>query len=183
MSRKYKFHEKEGAYFISFAAVYWIDVFVREAYLEVLIDALDYCRKAKGMHIFGYCLMPSHMHLIFRSEEGKPSELIRDLKGFTARKLLKEIADNPQQSRKEWLLWMFEKAGRKNSNVKHMQFWQQHNKPIEIWSAHVFQQKLNYIHQNPVQSGFVTEAIDWKYSSARNYGCDDHTVLQIDMNV
>lgn len=63
------------------------------------------------MNIFAYCIMPSHIHLIFRSEEGKPSELIRDFKGFTARKLLKAIEENPQESRKEWLLWMFRKAG------------------------------------------------------------------------
>ncbi len=59
------------------------------------------------------------------------------------------------------------------------QFWQHHNKPIELWSANVIQQKINYIHNNPVVSGFVVNAIDWKYSSARNYQ-DDVTVLEID---
>ncbi len=183
MSRKYKFHEKEGAYFISFATVYWIDVFVREKYISIMVDSLDHCRKKKGMEIFGYCIMPSHVHLIIRSALGDPSALIRDLKGFTSKKILKEIEDNPKESRKEWLLWMFERAGARNSNVKHRQFWQQHNQPIEIWSAKVFWQKLNYIHQNPVKSGFVTDPIAWKYSSARNYGDDDQTVLEIDVNL
>lgn len=183
MSRKYKFHKKEGVYFISFATVYWIDVFIRDIYFTVLIEALDYCRKNKDMHIFGYCVMPSHVHLLFRSANGRPSELIRDFKGFTSRSLLKTIEENPKESRKEWMLGLFERAGNQNSNVKKKQFWQQHNKPIEIWSAHVFQQKLNYIHQNPVKSGFVTEAVGWKYSSARNYGCDDQTILEIDLSV
>lgn len=134
------------------------------------------------MNIFAYCIMPSHIHLIFRSEEGKPSELIRDFKGFTARKLLKAIEENPQESRKEWLLWMFRKAGQRNSNVKKYQFWQQHNQPIEIWSLPVFEQKLEYIHQNPVKSGFVENSWDWKYSSAKNY-CDDfNSILEIDVN-
>ena len=77
---------------------------------------------------------------------------------------------------------MFERAGKKNSNVKFRQFWQQNIKPIEIWSLTVFEQKLNYIHFNPVQTGFVTNPVDWKYSSARNYGDNDQTVLEIDIN-
>jgi putative transposase len=182
MSRKYKFHEKGGAYFVSFSTVNWIDVFTRDLYFAIMTESLDYCRKNKGMEIYGYCIMPSHVHLIFRSALGDPSGLMRDLKGFTSRKIMKIIQDNPQESRKEWMLWMFERAGKKNSNVKEKQFWQQNNQPIEIWSLIVFEQKLNYIHNNPVESGFVTDPIDWKYSSARNYGNDDQTVLEIDLN-
>jgi len=182
MSRKYKFHEKEGAYFVSFATVNWIDVFTRAIYLAVMAESLDHCRKNKGMEIYGYCIMPSHVHLIFRSVLGDPSGLMRDLKGFTSRKIMKTIQDNPLESRREWMLWMFERAGKKNSNVEHKQFWQQNNQPIEIWSLNVFEQKLNYIHNNPVESGFVTDPIDWKYSSARNYGNNDQTILEIDLN-
>ncbi|MBP1167675.1 REP element-mobilizing transposase RayT [Chryseobacterium sp. PvR013] len=183
MSRKHKFHEKEGAYFISFASVFWIDIFTRMEYFDILIEALRYCRKNKGMIIFGYCIVPSHVHLLFRSEKCQPSELIRDFKGFTAKKLLQAIEDNTQESRKEWLLWMFKKAGSQNSNIKKYQFWQQNNMPIEIWSLKVFEQKLNYVHQNPVESGFVMEPWEWKYSSARNY-CDDYErILEIDVNL
>ncbi|WP_369012559.1 REP-associated tyrosine transposase [Flavobacterium anhuiense] len=182
MSRKYKFGDKTGAYFISFATVYWIDIFTREEYFGSIVESLDYCRKNKGMEIYGYCIMPSHVHLIFRPENGDPSGLIRDFKGFTSRKMLKAIEQNPQESRKEWMLWMFERAGKKNSNAKFRQFWQQSNKPIEIWSLKVFEQKLNYIHNNPLETGFVTNPVDWKYSSARNYGDNDQTVLKIDIN-
>lgn len=182
MSRKYKFLEKNGAYFVSFAVVNWIDVFTRDLYFSILIESLEFCRKEKGMELYGYCIMPSHIHLIFRSGFGDPSGFMRDFKGFTSRTLLKAIEGNPQESRKEWMLWMFERAGKKNSNVKEKQFWQQNNHPIEIWSLKVFEQKLNYIHNNPIVTGFVTNAIDWKYSSARNYSNHDHTVLEIDLN-
>ena len=182
MSRKYKFHEKEGAYFISFATVFWIDLFTRMEYFDIVINSLDYCRKNKGLIIFAYCIMPSHIHLLFRSADGKPSELIRDFKGFTSKKLIEAIKENNQESRKEWILWMLKKAGERNSNIKNHQLWQQNNQPIEIWSLKVFEQKLNYIHQNPVESGFVIEPWEWKYSSARNY-CDDfEDVLKIDIN-
>ena len=166
----------------SSATVYWIDVFTRDAYFCCMTESLDYCRKEKGMEIYCYCIMPSHIHLIFRSALGDPSGLIRDFKGFTSRKMLKIIEENQQESRREWMLWMFDRAGKKNSNVKHRQFWQQNNHPIEIWSLKVFEQKLNYIHNNPVETGLVTDSIDYKYSSARNYGNDDQTILEIDLN-
>lgn len=72
-----------------------------------------------------------------------------------------------------------ERAGETKSNVAHRQFWQQHNKPIELWSSKVIKQKIDYIHNNPVEAGFVTNSIDWKYSSARNYA-EDEAVLKID---
>ncbi len=144
-----------------------------------MATSIDYCRREKGTEVYAYCFMPSHVHFVFRSTNDDPSGLIRDFKGYTSRKITQAIEENPKESRKEWLLWMFEKAGKKNVTVNKMQFWQQHNKPIELWTDKVILQKINYIHNNPVKSGFVTDPIDWKYSSARNYQ-DDHTVLEID---
>ncbi|MFT7238339.1 MAG: putative transposase [Cyclobacteriaceae bacterium] len=169
MSRKYKFHNKEGLYFVSFATVYWPDVFVRDQYFELMLNSFDYCRKNKGMEIYSYCIMTSHVHLIFRANQSNPSNLIKEMKTFTSKKLQASVESNPQESRREWLLWMMKYAGMKNSNVQHRQFWQQHNKPIELWSPEVIDQKVDYIHQNPVVAGYVLEAEHWKYSSAVDY--------------
>jgi putative transposase len=179
MSRKYKFHNKNGLYFVSFATVYWIDVFTRESYFKVLAESVDYCRANKGMELYCYCFMPSHVHFIFRSTKEKPMELIRDFKKHTAKEVIESIERNPQESRKEWLLWMFKRAGKKKGNINTYQFWQHHNKPIELWSEKVIKQKINYIHNNPVESGFVISPEDWKYSSARNFQ-EDGTILEID---
>lgn len=179
MSRKYKFNNKQGVYFVSFAAVYWIDIFTREIYLSILAESVDYCRKHKGMEVYAYCFMPSHVHFVFRSSNGDPSGLLRDFKKHTSKKIIQAIEENSQESRKEWLLWMFEKAGKEKENINKYQFWQHHNQPIELWTNKVIQQKIDYIHANPVDSGFVIDPVDWKYSSARNYQ-DDHTVVEID---
>jgi putative transposase len=179
MSRNYKFHNKSGLYFVSFATVNWIDVFTRQVYFNVLAESISYCRTEKGMELYCYCFMPRHVHFIFRSSNEQPSELLRDFKRHTSKKVIESIESNPQESRKEWLLWMFKRAGKKNITTSKYQFWQHHNKPIELWSEKVIKQKIDYIHNNPVESGFVTNAIDWKYSSARNYQ-DDNTVLEID---
>ena len=179
MSRKYKFHNTSGVYFVSFATVNWIDLFTRQLYFNIPIDSITYCRKEKGMELYCYCLMPSHIHFIFRSSNDQPSELLRDFKKYTSKRVMEAIETNPQESRKEWLLWMFERAGKKNATTSKYQFWQQHNKPIELWSASVLKQKIDYIHDNPVEAGFVLNPEDWKYSSARNFS-DDHSVLEID---
>ncbi len=169
MSRNYKFYDKEGLYFVSFATVYWIDVFIRELYFEKMVESLAYCRREKGMEIYCWCIMPSHVHLIFRAKENNPGEVLKSLKTFTSKELQKLIEENQQESRKEWMLWLMERAGLKNSNVKKRQFWQQNNQPIELWSAEVIDQKVDYIHNNPIISGFVSEPHHWKYSSAADY--------------
>lgn len=85
MSRNYKFHNKEGLYFVSFAVVYWIDVFVRELYSDKIIESLKFCQKEKGMEIYAWCIMPSHIHLVFKAKNNNPSDLIRDLKRHTSK--------------------------------------------------------------------------------------------------
>lgn len=180
MSRKYKFYDKDGLYFVSFATVYWIDVFVRDEYFDTLVQSLSFCRREKGMEIYAYCLMPSHIHMIFRAKNANPGDILRDFKTFTSKQLQKQIKGNNQESREGWMLWMMERAGKKNSNVKKRQFWQQHNKPIELWSPYVIDQKLDYIHNNPVVSGFVLEPEHWKYSSAIDYS-GGSGMLEIDL--
>ena len=80
-----------------------------------------------------------------------------------------ESESNPKESRKEWLLQAFAEEGKKNSNNTSNQFWQQDNHPIELYDNKMIEQKLNYLHNNPVESGFVIKPEDYKYSSAINY--------------
>ncbi len=180
MSWKYKFYNQEGLYFVSFAVVYWLDVFVRPPYFQTIVESLDYCRKNKGLEIHAWCIMPSHVHLIFRAKEQNTGVRLKELKTFTSKKIQQEIAENPEESRKEWLLWMMERAGSKNSNVQHRQFWQQHNQPVELWSPAVIDQKISYIPYNPVDAGFVTEPHHRQYSSALDYS-GSKSLLKIDL--
>ena len=78
------------------------------------------------------------------------------------------------------MLWLMKRAGSKNERNKDFQFWQQHNKPIELWSPDVIDQKVDYIHNNPLIAGFVTEAHHWKYSSAIDYS-GGKGLLEIDL--
>jgi REP element-mobilizing transposase RayT len=170
MSRNYKFHNTEGVYFVSFAVVEWIDVFTRNEYKDIVIEALRFCQQNKGMEIFAWCIMTNHVHLIFRSSEGrKPELLLGDFKQYTSKKIVQAIRDNPAESRRDWLLEQFKKAADRSTNVTNFQFWRHDNMPIELWSNKVIEEKLNYVHYNPVVEGLVFRPEDYVYSSAIDY--------------
>jgi REP element-mobilizing transposase RayT len=170
MSRNYKFYNSEGLYFVSFAVVEWLDVFTRYEYKEIIIESLTFCQKNKGMEIFAWCIMTNHIHLVFRTKDlQKPELLLGDFKRFTSQKIVKAIIENPRESRKEMLLAAFKKAAENSSNVKYHQFWRHDNKPIELWSNKVINEKINYVYQNPAEAGLVYRAEDYRYSSAIDY--------------
>ena len=169
MSTKYKFRTKDNLYFVSFSVVYWIDLFVREEYCNIVIDSLKFCQSNKGLEIYAWCIMSSHLHLIISSHNANLEDIMRDLKSHTSRELKKSIKQNSGESRKEWILWLMERAGKKNSNNKGFQLWQQDNHPIELSSNEMIEQKKEYIHNNPVKAGLVWEAEHYKYSSAIDY--------------
>lgn len=169
MSRKYKFNNPEGIYFISFATVYWIDVFIRDTYKNILIDSWKYCQKEKGLDTYAWVIMTSHVHMIIGSKTNKLEDIVRDMKSYTSRMLKEAIKENIQESRREWMLWMMERAGQKNGNNKDFQFWQQHNQPVELTDNNMMDQRLDYIHNNPVEEGIVFKPEEYVYSSAQDY--------------
>lgn len=114
--------------------------------------------------------MSSHVHLILgRNGESRLEDIIRDIKKFTSVKIIKTIKTLSTESRRNFLLGHFGKAGRTNSNNTHYQVWQQHNQPIELNTNDKLARCLNYIHQNPVVAGLVLSPQDYLYSSAINY--------------
>ena len=179
MSRVHKFRNQEKLYFVSFATVNWIDVFIRKEYKEIIVASIKYCINEKGLELYAWCIMTSHVHLIIGTSGEKMEDIIRDMKRHTSKTLLSAIKEYPGESRKEWMLWMFERAGKHNPNNDHYQFWLQHNKPIELLTAEMTEQKLNYIHDNPVEAGFVENAWEYLYSSAKDYQTENKGLIDI----
>ncbi len=179
MSRAHKFRDQDKAYFVSFATVNWIDVFIRREYKDVIIDSLKYCIENKGLELYAWCIMSSHVHLISGTSGSKMEDIMRDMKRHTSKTLLDAIKNNPTESRREWMMWMFERAGKRNPNNEHYQFWQQNNKPIELSNPEMTRQKLNYLHENPVEAGFVENPWEYLYSSARDYQTETKGLLDV----
>lgn len=119
--------------------------------------------------MYGWCIMSSHLHLIIGTRGNAMSNIMRDLKRHSSEELHKAIKVNNKESRKEWMIWMMERAGKRNSNNKDIQFWQQDNHPIELSTHTIKQQRLDYLHENPVRAGIVYEPQDYIYSSGVDY--------------
>ncbi len=164
MSEKYKTYPGK-LYFLTMTVEGWIDLFTRKEYAEFLEDNLNYCIDKKGLEVFSYNIMPSHMHLIARTEYDL-SDWLRDYKGFTSRKLYEMIGNHPTESRKEWLKYLFQYFAKPLKNNKESKLWQSGNHPEEIFSQKFYDQKVEYIHNNPVEAGLVTDPQYYRYSSA-----------------
>jgi REP element-mobilizing transposase RayT len=182
MSEKYKFCNPEGIYFVTCTIVYWIDLFTRKEYKHVVINTLKYYQQKRNLVIHSYCIMPSHLHLIISTKNVNESlgSIMRDFKKLSNKKIIEEI-HHINESRKEWLLRAFQKAGRKLKRIKTNKMWQDGNRPIELDNNSILQQKLDYIHNNPVESEIVEDAVDYKYSSAKEYACLKRELIDIEL--
>jgi REP element-mobilizing transposase RayT len=153
-------------FFVTLSVTDWIDVFTRRLYSDFIIQNLTYCQQNKKLNIYAYVIMTNHIHLVANVTDGKLSDVLRDFKTYTSKELVKMIRENPVESRREWMIKAFEKAGKYNPLNVHHQFWQNTNYPVLLYSPAVIDQKINYIHENPVKAGFVGSAHEFWYSSA-----------------
>ena len=182
----YQIRNQYSTYYLTLTIVGWADVFSRKVYKDIIIDSLAYCQKEKGLILYNFVIMSNHLHLVAAAKEGSKglSAIIGDFKRHTAKQIIKTIKTQPE-SRREWLLMVFEYHAKFNSNNSNYQVWIQHNHPIELISPKWIQQKLNYSHQNPVRAGIVSEPHHYLYSSASNYrdGTGILSVTIIDMGI
>jgi REP element-mobilizing transposase RayT len=180
MSRKYKIRDQEAVYFVTFTVVRWLDVFIRREYRDILMESLRYCQKNKGLVLYAYCIMSSHVHLIISRHCSSNLEgIIRDIKKYTSVLIIDAIKANSQESRRKELLSIFEAEGRGNSNNKTYQFWQQHSHPIELDTEEKLYQRMDYIYYNPVEAGIVLSPEYYLYSSAASYAGLKETLIDV----
>jgi len=155
---------------MTFTVVGWVDVFTRLSYKNVVIESLKYCTYEKGLIVHAYVIMSNHIHLIISAKMNcRLSDIIRDFKRHTSKVIINKILSDGKESRSEWMLNLLRYYAKYNMNNETYQFWQRDNKPIELQSSKWINQKLAYIHLNPVRAGIVDCAKDYIYSSAGQY--------------
>jgi len=181
MARKgYIIHDQQSVYYMTFTIVGWIDVFSRQYYRDIVIESLKYCQQHKGLHLHAFVIMSNHIHLIVSVDEGHSiSDFVRDCKKFTAKQILEDIENSDIESRKQWMLHQFKYYASRHTRNEHYQLWEHDNHFVELSSQSFTQQKIDYIHNNPVKAGLVYKAEDYIYSSASNYAGLDQ-IIDID---
>jgi len=178
MPRKgYIIHDQQAIYYLTSTIVGWIDVFSRKVYRDIVIDSFKYCIKHKGLHLHAYVIMSNHVHLIVSVDEGFTiSDFVRDFKKYTAKQILDDMINNNTESRRQWILHQFGYYASRHARNEKYQVWDHDNHFIELSSPKLTQQKIDYIHENPVRAGLVYRPEDYVYSSASNYAGIDQII-------
>lgn len=172
----WKIHSDVEIYFVTSSIVNWIPVFVDKPFFSIITNSLKYCIDNKDLHIHGYVIMPDHIHLLVNGK-GNLSDIMRDFKTYTSVQISTLLKDKGYQH----LLNTFQQAAMDSKKSDRFKIWQEEFHPIAIYSEKFYNQKLNYIHQNPVKKGYVTEPKHWYYSSARNYAGVLNRSLEVEM--
>lgn len=169
MSEIRKTSPGDGIYFVTFTIVDWIKIFSDDSYKHLILETIRFYQANKGFVVYSYCIMPNHVHMIIQTI-GKFScaEILRDLKKYTARLIIKKLEDEKPDGW-ERILKRFRKAGEKLNRITNYKVWQDGNYPMILYSYKIGMQKLNYIHKNPVKYGLCEEDWQYEFSSARDY--------------
>lgn len=166
----YKIRNQQAVHFITFAVVGWVDIFTRQQYRDIFLEKIRQSQKEGGLLLHSWVLMSNHFHGIMSAREGfELSHILGEIKRKSSMEVMQAIEKNDAESRKEWMLEIFKSAGASNSRNDKRQFWRQENHPKECFSREFTEQKMNYIHQNPVRAGIVDSAEHYLYSSAGDY--------------
>ncbi len=174
--KRFRITEETSFYYSTCTIIAWLPIFQSEPYFQVIINSLKYCHIHKGLLLLGYVIMPSHLHLITSNHSDTTlSDIMRDFRTYTSRNI-RELLE--QENRINYLD-IFENSA-KNLEKQQFRVWHDDYHPIALMSENWLHQKINYVHYNPVRKGFVEFPEHWKYSSARNWLSDDHSIIDID---
>ena len=176
MSHRYLISQDSPALYITLVTYDRLPVLRSEQMKEVLCRAIDEARK--WFLLFAYVIMMDHLHLL-TSRPGANSDLLRVLKGLTARRVIDHLKEKKYESSLAKL-----QHQERERNYKYS-LWQTEKNVLPIFSETMFMEKLNYIHQNPVRAGLVERAAYYRWSSARIWqGCPmDNEPLQMDKDL
>jgi len=168
MSTGYKISEQDELHYVTFQIVRWVDIFTRRVYRDIAIESMRFCQENKGLEIYSFVVMSNHIHLLLRSDNCQLSNTIKEFKSFTAKKIL-EAVNTDTESRREWMMNLFEFSAKQHKRNEKYQVWTHENHAEIVYGNQFMDSKINYIHENPVRAGIVAKAEDYLYSSARNY--------------
>jgi len=173
MRTRYRVNEPDHAHFVTGTIVEWLPVFSTAACCDILTSSLVHCREHKGLQIYAWVILDTHFHAILSSP--KLSAILRDIKSYTAKLLVEQVAAEGR----DWLLNQL-RHYRAAHKPNEYQVWQEGSHPQAIPSDEIMLQKLQYLHANPVKRGLVSSAEHWRYSSAHEWLPGSIPILRCD---
>jgi len=173
MSERYKVKDSTAPTFITITVVDWVDLFTRPVYCRILDSSLAHCIANRGLRVHAYVYMTNHIHLIVSSEKEELQHIIRDFKKFTSKMIIEAIIENPE-SRREWLLNKFSYAADRIKRGKNYKVWKDGFHPVLLSTTYMLEQRINYIHENPMELEMIDHPRSWINSSYLAYEDENH---------
>jgi putative transposase len=160
---RYRFGEAGFPHFLTCTIVGWLPVFTRRETVQIMLDSWQFLQGEERMVLLGYVVLENHIHFITSAEDlGKE---IGDFKSYTARLIIDHLTERHVRTLLDGLA--YHKVRHKTDRP--FQLWQEGSQPKIIETEAMLRQKLEYIHNNPVERGYVDDPTHRRYSSARNY--------------
>ena len=152
----------------------WKHLLLNDSYKQIIIDSLTFLSKAKRIEVYGFVIMPNHIHFIWQIlHPHKSSNVQRDFMKYTAQQILLKLKVENTDLAEELVV---------NTKDRIYQFWERNALSVELYTPEVIFQKLDYIHNNPCIGKWLlaNEPTKYKYSSATFYetGMDTFGVLK-----
>jgi len=153
--------------FITVICLEWLPVLANDKHKEIITESLRFLVKEKRVHVYDFVLMSTHFHLIWQvMGDHKREDVQRDFLRFTAQQILKQIRNDNSPLLEQLVV---------NAKDRKRQVWERNSLSIELRTAKVYDQKLDYIHYNPVLAGLCNYPEEYYYSSAKFYELNENT--------
>jgi putative transposase len=174
MRTRYRMHEAHATYFVTSTIVEWLPVFTTPACRDILVNALLHSREKRQLQIYAWVILENHFHAILSGPD--LSTTLGHLKRFTAHALLAQI----KSEKRDWLINQLAYFCAAHKKLQEHQVWQEGVHPQQIDTDEMMEQKLDYIHHNPVARGWVVAPEHWRYSSAHEWLVGGHPCFKCD---
>ena len=155
--------------FFTATVLNWKRLLSNNKYKDIITDSMHYLVTDGRVRIFAFVIMPNHIHIVWRvKNERNPSDVQRDFLKYSAQQIkLTLLKDNPKILEEYYV----------GAKDRKYQIWERNPLTSRLTSIELVEQKINYIHSNPIRGNWnlAEEITEYKYSSARFYyeGIDD----------
>jgi REP element-mobilizing transposase RayT len=150
-------------HFITCTVINWLMLFSQPELAAIVLSSLDFLQFENRLTLHAYVMMENHLHMI--ATANNLSREMQAFKSFSAKQMVRSL----EQSHQTFWLKQLRFHKRPDKVQSTYQVWQEGFHPQMIQHTEMLNQKLEYIHNNPVRRGYVDEPCHWRYSSARNY--------------
>ena len=166
-------HEKGNLYFVTGTIIRWTPIFAKEVYRNIVIDSLNWHINSQRMKLFAFVIMSNHLHWIsFPLQPNTINDNIWSFASFTAHEMLGKARINNDKT----CLQIFSKYTDHDKSHKIWKNFQAKN----IFSQGFLLQKMEYIHNNPLDKNILRSRADYPFSSARYYDEGKDAIIPIE---